>query len=199
MGEIMGIGMTFPILISEAGVDIRLRAIPYRPFRRWRTYQGRADHPWSAAVERGRSPLPETTAISSKGNRKIGRGHFFQVTGLGHRIPGTGSGTLPSVLCHRFSRLFSPLLQPSSLPPLPSLLSAIFDRGALHLPLEQAIKEGHLSETAGQGDVQHAPLPIPQLPARSLQTQLIDESAEAVTRMLLELPGESRPTQAGYF
>ena len=116
MGEFMGIGMTFPILISEAGVDIRLRTIPYRPFRRWRTYQGRADHPWSAAVERGRSPLPETTAISSKGNRRIGRGHFFQVTGLGHRIPGTGSGTLPSVLCHRFSRLFSPLLAPPYLP-----------------------------------------------------------------------------------
>jgi len=75
--------------------------------------QGRADHPWSAAVERGRSTLPVT------GDRRIGRGAFLsgprsRPSGLrfGYSGTSTGSGALPSVLCHQFSHQPSPPLSP---------------------------------------------------------------------------------------
>ena len=36
VGEILGVGRSFPILISVPPPSFRLRTIPYRPFRRWR-------------------------------------------------------------------------------------------------------------------------------------------------------------------
>ena len=39
------------------------------------TSRGRADHPWSAAVERGRSTLPKSGAQREIGDRVIGWGH----------------------------------------------------------------------------------------------------------------------------
>ena len=54
-----------------------------------------------------------------------------------------------------------------------------------------------MPETAGQGDVQDTPLAIPQLTAGGLQTELVHERAEAVTRVLLKLPGKSRATETG--
>ncbi len=125
----------------------------------------------------------------------VRRGHSFQVPGLGRRVSGSATQVqaqvqalchlssvinsainpalhsvlnsgLYSVICHRFSPL--PSIQPSPLPPLPPLLSPVIDRGTPHLPLEQAIKEGHLAEAAGQGDVQDAPFAIPKLTAGGL-------------------------------
>jgi len=54
-----------------------------------------------------------------------------------------------------------------------------------------------LAKAAGQGDVQDTPFAIPQLATGGLQAELVHERAEAVTGVLLKLPGEGRPAEAG--
>ena len=90
--------------------------------------QGRADHPWSAAVERGRSTLPVT------GDRIVGWGRHFQVPGLGRRVSGSATQVQAQVqaLCH-LSSVINSAINPalhsvlhsdlySALPYLPFLL-----------------------------------------------------------------------------
>jgi hypothetical protein len=50
------------------------------------------------------------------GDRMIGWGAYFQVSGLGHQAPGSGIQVRVQVqeICHRFSHLSS--TQPSTLP-----------------------------------------------------------------------------------
>ena len=86
---------------------------------------------------------------------------------------------------------------PSTLPALPPLLLPILHGCALHLPFEKAIEEGDLAEAAGQGDIQDASITVAQFAAGGLEAQLIDERAEAMAGVLLELPGEGRPAKSG--
>ena len=46
-------------------------------------------HPRCTA-DRGRSALPKTVTQRETGNRRIGWGHFFRVSGLGRQVPGSG-------------------------------------------------------------------------------------------------------------
>ena len=87
----------------------------------------------------------------------------------------------------------------SPLPSLPPLLSAVFGRGATHLPQKQTIEEGHLGEATGQGDVQDTPFAVAEFAARRLQPKLIHEGTKTMPRVLLELPGKRGATQARDF
>ena len=70
-------------------------------------------HPRCTA-DRGRSALPKTVTQRETGNRRIGWGHFFRVSGLGRQVPGSGVQVRvqvqktchpSSVICHRCSHL----------------------------------------------------------------------------------------------
>ena len=58
-------------------------------------------HPRCTA-DRGRSALPKTVTQRETGNRRIGWGHYFQVSGLGRLVPSSGVQVRVQVqeICH---------------------------------------------------------------------------------------------------